>query len=155
MPHLVLPEYEQTIWVDGSALVTSNTFVEEALSYLGETGLTMWAHPNRDDLYDEAVASLQYPKYAYYPIAQQAEHYRVQGHPEHWGLWASGVIARRTDDKVQNLMEMWLGEVYRWGRQCQISLPYCLRTLGMRPDEFPGTIYQNPWLTITHHNPNQ
>lgn len=133
-----------SIWVDASFRVVSETFVVEALAYADP--IAQFAHPWRDCLFAEAKESAGLAKYAGEPSLEQAEHYRRLGHPQGWGLWATGVIARRHTDSVRDLGKLWLEETYRWSFQDQISQPYVLRETGLRPAALPGTHLATPWL---------
>lgn len=144
--------YEHTIWIDGSHQITSPAFVDEALACLSPDGLAMHRHPMRDCIYAEAGASSWMKKYEGLPIAEQVQHYRMLGHPEHWGLWACGCIARARNDRLSRLMLDWWDECQRWTYQDQISLPFVLRQAGMRPGEFPYPQYQSPWHAIVGHH---
>ena len=133
-----------SVWVDASFRVVSERFVAEVLAAAGP--IAQFAHPWRDCLYAEAEASAPMPKYADEPVRAQAEHYRQQGHPEHWGLWAGGVIARHHTGEVRRLGQVWADEIDTWSFQDQVSQPYALRHVGLRPTELWGTHFANPWL---------
>lgn len=133
-----------SIWVDASFRVVSDRFATEALALADP--IAQFTHPWRDCLYDEASASALLPKYKGEPIIEQARAYRAAGHPEHWGLWAAGVIARQHTRQVRKLGEAWAGEVNAWSVQDQISQPYALHKVGLRPTALPGTHFANSWL---------
>lgn len=136
-----------SIWVDGSVTVTSPRFAAEALALADP--VAQFDHPDRDCIYDEACASVTILRYAAEPVLAQAEHYRRRGHPEHWGLWAATVIARHHTPQVMRLGTWWTREVRRWSYQDQISQPYVLRQLGLRPSVLPGYYRTNPWLYVS------
>lgn len=133
-----------SIWVDASFRVVSNRFAAGALAYADP--IAQFAHPWRDCLYEEAAHSALLPKYAGEPIIEQGAHYRVSGHPERWGLWAAGVIARRHTREVRALGEAWAREVSAWSFQDQVSEPFALRAVGLRPASLPGSHMANGWL---------
>jgi hypothetical protein len=133
-----------SIWVDASFRVVSDRFATEALALADP--IAQFVHPWRDCLYDEAAESLTKEKYRGEPIAEQAACYRARGHPEHWGLWACGVIARRHTDAIRQLGAAWAHEVNEWSLQDQISQPFVLREAGLRPTGFPGQHLANGWL---------
>jgi len=153
MPHLVLPDYEVTIWIDGSHRITSPQAIVETMDCLarGDAGFALHKHPWRDCIYDEAEASLELWKYATQPIEEQVEEYRERGHPEHWGLWACGSMARVNGERINAAMEHWWAECLAWSYQDQISLPVVMREAGWRPDEFPHQQYASPWFQIQGH----
>jgi hypothetical protein len=137
-----------SVWVDASFRIVSDRFAVGATAGLtDEEPIAQFAHPWRDCIYTEAGASAPLAKYDGEPILRQAEHYRTAGHPERWGLWATGVIARRHTGPVRDLGKRWLEETYRWSFQDQISQPYALHETGLRPRALPGTHMANPWLS--------
>ncbi|MFC8423950.1 glycosyltransferase domain-containing protein [Streptomyces sp. NPDC057236] len=133
-----------SIWVDASFRVVSPRFAVEALALADP--IAQFTHPWRGCLYEEAAASVLLPKYAGEPLGEQTAHYRAHGHPEQWGLWAAGVIARWHTAPVRKLGDVWAREVGAWSVQDQVSQPYALRTVGLRPTLLPGTHFANPWL---------
>jgi hypothetical protein len=137
-------DVDSSVWVDASFRIVSPAFAAEALSLADP--IAQFDHPWRICLYAEAEESVRLTKYAGEPAARQAEYYRIKGHPEGWGLWATGVIARRHTDAVKDLGEKWLDETYTWSFQDQISQPYALREAGLRPTSFPGNHLATPWL---------
>lgn len=147
-PSKVVPDYETTIWIDGSVEITSPDFVELACSRLADSPIAMFSHPERSCIYDEAVASLDFKKYDLTPVLKQAAYYWDLSHPRHWGLWAGGIIARRKVPPMERLMGGWWTEIKRWGIQDQISLPYVLRQHGIWPGLIPGDLWANRWLKV-------
>lgn len=134
-----------SIWLDASFRVTSPDFAAAVMEHADP--IAQFAHPWRDCLYTEAEASAPLLKYAGEPLGQQADYYRAVGHPEHWGLWAAGVIARRHTDETRRMGMAWTHEVNLWSFQDQVSQPYVLRKTGLRPAGLPGTHFANPWLS--------
>lgn len=136
-----------SLWVDASFRVVSERFATEATAGLtDEEPITQFVHPWRDCLFAEAKESAGLAKYAGEPVLEQAESYRAAGHPEGWGLWATGVIARQHTEAVRKMGWLWLAETYRWSFQDQISQPFALREKGLRPTAFPGSHLATPWL---------
>lgn len=133
-----------SVWVDGSFRVTSRAFVADVLALADP--IAQFVHPWRDCLVEEAAASVSLAKYDGEPVLAQAARYRAAGHPEHWGLWATGVIARRHTPEVRYLGEKWTDETQQWSFQDQVSQPYALRLAGLRPAALPGDHLTNPWL---------
>lgn len=135
-----------SVWIDGSCRVIAPWFAAQALSYADP--IAQFAHPDRDCVYDETREALTVGKYAGEPMDKQATCYRLSGHPEHWGLWATTIIARHHTSEVRELGEDWTAEVEYWSFEDQISQPYVLRTLGLRPAVLPGYYRDNGWLRV-------
>jgi Protein of unknown function (DUF616) len=135
-----------SVWVDGSVRVTSPHFAVQALELADP--IAQFDHPDRDCIYQEADTAAALPRYAAEPCLEQAAHYRAKGHPEHWGLWAATVIARRHTGDVYNLGLRWLQEIGDWSCEDQISQPFVLREIGLRPSLLPGYYRHNQWLQV-------
>ena len=156
-PHVCLPEYEYTLYIDGSHEIFSPKFIHECLAQIDESGIALHTHPERECIYGEVPFSLQRlpNKYAGLPLIEQAESYRAEGFPEHWGLWASGSIARRNTPAVARLMDFWWYENQKWTYQDQVSFPVVCWRLGIRPASFPWPqIIGSPGITYHEHNRN-
>lgn len=133
-----------SVWVDASFQVVSDQFVTEALAWADP--IAQFRHPERSCIYAEAQASA-YAKYHGEPITEQVGHYLEAGHPQNWGLWATGVIARHHTPEVVAFGLAWLDEIDRWSFQDQLSEPFALRESGLRPTDFPGRHLATPWLS--------
>ncbi len=138
-----------SIWIDGSVLIKTKSFAKDVVAQIDPIG--QFAHPTRDCIYDEASMSAKMVKYAGEPIIAQAEHYYNAGHPQHWGLWETTVIGRKHTSEIKALGWQWQKEMDTWSFQDQVSQPYVLRNIGLRPAFFSGPWSargNNPWLDI-------
>lgn len=154
LPHLAVPNHEVTVWIDASHRIISPAAIQEIVARLasGSAGFILHKHPWRDCIYDEATASMELWKYASQPIEEQVAAYREDGHPEHWGLWACGSMARVNGERINAAMEHWWQECTTWSYQDQLSLPVVMREAGWLPDEFDHhQVFSNPWFVINPH----
>lgn len=139
-----------SVWLDASFRVVSPRFVADVVTAAqeSESGIAQFKHPWRGCLFDEADASLELPKYRHEgaTIAVQSAAYDRAGMPRGWGLWATGVIARRHDDPVFKWGLDWGQEIARHSYQDQISHPYACWRHGLRPVDLPGDHFHNSWL---------
>lgn len=135
-----------SVWVDGSFRINSPKFAIETLEMAWP--IAQFKHPWRDCLFEEAICTQAIGKYEdQVPVIKlQAEFYDGR-HPKHWGLWATGVIARRHTLDIRTFGHIWHGEITLRSFQDQISHPFALRRAGIRPTLLPGTHFSNPWLT--------
>lgn len=147
-----LASYDYLIWIDGSVQITNPDFAETVIGNIRKSGWTMFSHPDRECIYDEASVSTKLEKYRDQPIAEQVESYRAEGYPERNGLMASGIIGRDArDERMVAINEMWWQENQKWTHQCQISLPVVLWRLGHSCDQIRANIWNNEWLRICEH----
>jgi hypothetical protein len=133
-----------SIWIDASFLVRSPHLAKEVIEFARP--IAQFRHPSRDCVYTEADVSIGMAKYASQPIAAQMQACRATGHPMHWGLWATGVIARQHCPAVRELGQSWLRTCQEWSFQDQLSQATHLRTLGLLPDTLPGSPWNNDWM---------
>lgn len=133
-----------SIWVDASYRITSPTFALEVLALADP--IAQFAHPWRDCLYSEAAEVARLGMDPDGIAAWQVDRYRKAKHPEGWGLWASGVIARQHTPAVKRMGAMWAKEVESGSSRDQVSQPYVLRKTRLRPVALPGSHLGNQWL---------
>jgi hypothetical protein len=144
-PHRALPSYRYTLYIDGSIQLSSQESVLILFSYIGASGLALLRHPDRNNVYDEANFSAQMPKYEGLPLREQVESYRRMGLPPGHGLYAGGILVRDRDvGKNRRFGRCWWRENLRWTYQDQLSLPYVLWRLGVRPHVMPHNLWSNP-----------
>jgi hypothetical protein len=133
-----------SIWVDGSFRVVSDRFAVDLLALADP--IAQFGHPWRDCLYQEesavGAAGLD-PDGA---AVVQTCRYRLAHHPERWGLWATGVIARHHTPAVRAMGAAWADEIAGGSARDQVSQPFVLRAHGLRPTTLPGTYMDNRWV---------
>lgn len=147
-PKLAPHEYAEaprSIWLDASFRITSAFLARDLLAAAGDAELAQFRHPWRDCVYAEAEASTA-PKYVDEPIKAQAAAYRAAGHPEHWGLWETGVIVRRHTHRMALFGRQWADEIVWWSFQDQLSEPVVLRQMELLPVDLPGSWRGSRWL---------
>ena len=143
---------EASLWIDGSIHVLDDRFIRLVRERLEQHELVLWDHPeDRDCFLEEARHCHDWPKYRDGPLLAQAEHYLAQGMPEHFGLWATGSIARRHTDRMRALGDAWLDEMERWTIQDQVSLPYLLWRDGIVPGTFGIDQLDNDMVVVMAH----
>jgi len=133
-----------SIWVDASYRITSPTFALEVLALADP--IAQFVHPWRDCLYSEAAEVARLGMDPDGIAAWQVARYRKAKHPEQWGLWASGVIARQHTPAVKRMGAMWAKEIEAGSSRDQVSQPYVLRKTRLRPAALPGSHLGNQWL---------
>ena len=135
----------RSVWVDASFRINSPHLASEVFAHA--TPMAQFVHPWRDCVYTEAVEGSLLPKYVGEDFAEQINAYRESGHPDNWGLWATGVIAREHTNAVKTFGLVWASHIDAFTYQDQVSEPVALRLCGLRPDPLPGTHFSNPWMT--------
>jgi hypothetical protein len=141
----------RTVWIDGGARLLHHGAAQWAADH---GPFAQFVHPQRDDVTDEAEVSAGMAKYANQRVLEQAAHYKAEGLPDHFGLWATGMIVRdNTFTSPGRLMgDAWLVEQIRWTYQDQLSWPFLLWRSAFRPVALDGNLWGNPHISFTGHS---
>ena len=144
--------YDATIWVDASLEIKGATFARE-IATLARGGLAVFAHPDRDCIYEEADVSIRMKKYEGLPVREQVEDYRRAGHPAHAGLFACGVLGRAAPVSAAQATfdEAWWRENKRWTFQDQLSFAALARTMALPIATIPADLWSNDYFNWIPH----
>ncbi len=156
-PHLLFPEHECSVYIDGSITPKQGVraLAEDALR---DHDFALFSHPFRHCVYDEAAECAAIGHGWYGEFARQALRYRDEGMPARAGLFECNILFRRHHvPAVVALMQAWWDEFTHGVRRDQLSLPYVLRKAGVAVRDLgPSRIRDgNPNFAIRmEHNPN-
>jgi O-antigen biosynthesis protein len=140
------------IWLDASAKVNSPTFASDCVNTLGDGDVAQWEHPQRDCILPEAAVSATMPKYRGLPVEIQAAHYINSGHPQNYGLWATGCMVWAGDWlHPERVGEAWFDEQTRWTYQDQLSWPFIVRRYQLDIRPLPGMLWDQQMVTFRPH----
>ena len=123
-PHKYLPEYDFSIWVDGSVKLRKdvNEFVENNCK---NSHIFIPTHPARNCIYKEADACIRMKKDTAANIEPQINRYKKEEFPKNFGLVQSNIILRyHNEPDCIKLMETWWEEVKNGSHRDQLSFDY-------------------------------
>ena len=123
-PHRFLPEYDLSIWVDGSIKLRGdlNEFVK---NQCGENYLCIPKHPVRTCIYKEMTTCERMKKDTPENIEPMRRLYLEEGFPKEFGLVQSNIIVRRHNQpECISLMETWLDILVKYSHRDQLSFDY-------------------------------
>lgn len=123
-PHLLFPNYQYSIWVDGSLSICGDlkTLLDEVILH---SNLGIYAHAKRNSLYEAALNCIDKQKDDPIVIQDQMNHYKSLNYPKNNGLVASGVLVRNHHDQsVIDLMQMWWDQIIKFSKRDQLSFNY-------------------------------
>lgn len=148
-PDLYLTEYDLSVWLDANIIQKScmNALIWELLQ--GSDMLTM-KHPNRQCIYDEVGACHMFGKDNLDLMIKQVERYKAEGYPRDNGLIASGILARKHNKKVIDLMKAWWYEVQEYSHRDQLSFNYCLSKSNINLLLIPYNVLRTHFLYTRH-----
>jgi len=128
---------DASVWLDGVAHVRDDRFAARCRTLLEVHELVLWDHPeDRDCLYQEAEACLARPDLASQPLQMQVARYAQLGMPAHFGLWATGAVARRHTAAMREFGDAWWEELENCSTRDQVSLPFVLWRRNLTPGSF-------------------
>jgi hypothetical protein len=116
-------ETPYSVWIDGSVAVF-RPVVESVNRYLASADIALQKHDERDCLYDEAdlIARLHRDKRDL--VNGQIARYRKVHFPEHYGLAATWVIARRHSPSCREFCNNWWEEIEKGSHRDQLSFDF-------------------------------
>lgn len=123
-PHIFLPEYDLSVWVDGSIRLKMdiNEYIEKTVK---DENVYIPSHPQRTCIYEEMNACIKQRKDTEEHINPQKEKYLSEGFPKDYGLVQSNIIIRRHNEPdCIKLMETWWDEVKNGSHRDQLSFDY-------------------------------
>lgn len=128
LPHLFLPEYDFSVWVDASVEIKGsideymekNTKSSNGYFYVGE-------HPQRNCIYDEGKAVVLYKKDVKENVEPQMTLYKQEGMPAHYGLPQTCIVIRKhMSTGCIELDNAWWKEVLKHSHRDQLSFSYAM-----------------------------
>lgn len=142
LAHEFFPEAKYSIYLDGNIdlLVSPVTVVEKCLK---ECDIAVFRHPQRDCIYEEAKACIEYHKGDPKVIRRQMEDYRKQGYPVHFGLAACFVLVRRHTSRTEQFNRIWYHEFSKYKQRDQLCFDYVRWRTGIRYDTIGGNLLKN------------
>jgi len=133
-PHILFPEYEYSIWLDGNIEIYGELIV--FIDRMNNRFLAGFEHPSNDCIYDEAITIVSQGKAEGREVIRQIKGYKKQGFPEHYGLLENSFIIRKHNDKTcVNLMELWWEQMKEYTWRDQLSLTYSMWKCGIKLED--------------------
>lgn len=134
LPHIYLPGYDVSMWIDGAAGILGNavTIIKKILKDAKSGDFIVCTHPGRYDndpnpvtLYEEAERCIRFGKGNPKKIRAQMKAYRLEGCPADRQIVATGITIRRHNEKrVIKFDELWWKEIQKHSLRDQLSFAY-------------------------------
>lgn len=138
----ILKDYDFLIWHDSNIQLRYDNLFD--LLKLGENSfLTMYIHPNRNDFYSEAMASVRISKDFSLRILKQTIVYFSKGIPAHNGMYASGILVKNKNLDSKNFYELWWEHTLKYSRRDQLSIVYVLWKTKQKINTINGNVFDN------------
>ena len=155
-PHIVLPQYEYSLWIDGNISIndaqlydTINNKIEEGVMY---SGVNHWGW---NCAYEDAVMVAYLNKSSFLDLLRTVLFLKRKHFPRHYGLYETGVMFRKHNEPTMvNFDNLWWYLLRKYARRDQLCHPYCLRKFGIELDYLVPKDYcarNHHFFTYTKH----
>lgn len=144
--HILFPEYDISLWLDGNISVNNANIFNKANALIADNVLiSIPLHPQRNCIYDEAQAVKKHKIDTDNVVDKQMRVLHDDGYPENNGLVETNVMFRQ-HNKIKPLLEMWWYFVLKHSKRDQLSYNYCAWKNGIKTEpmyEKPGEHREN------------
>lgn len=150
-------DYDYSIYIDGKIHLLGDVF-PLTNSINKKTGLALFQHGTRENVYSEAEVLIKLQKGNVKKIREQMERYKNVGFPEDSGLFEMAVIASDLSNSVsEKLLDSWWKEyIVTESLRDQISWPYILWRNNFSKEDigYLGVNYEDKqkWIMKGHRN---
>lgn len=125
LAHEIFPEYEYSVWVDGSIALTNeaHTTIEKVAT--DNLELAAFSHPTRNCIYQEATECIIQHRDKPDTIHSWINHLKNEGYPKNHGLIESGVLIRKHNSPLmQEVSKEWWHYIKTRSKRDQLSFNF-------------------------------
>lgn len=152
LPHRYFPNYEYSLWIDGSVMIKDYNFYKLVDRYLKDYDIALFNHPERNCVYDELDACIKLKKDNALVMSKQINRYREMGYPDCNGLAACTIILRRHNSpRLIQMNESWWHEIEVGSRRDQLSFNYVAWKHKIKYGLIDGILWDNKYFKVTPH----
>jgi len=148
-PHILLPEYKYSVWIDGNILIKDMFFFdairEKIKNGIPYSGMKHW---ERDCAYEEIEACLDARIESRIRLIKALAFLKMHKFPKHYGLYENNVIFRcHNDPDIIRFDSLWWHFFTNFTYRDQIMHPYCMQKCGISFDYLlpPPYCSRNHW----------
>ena len=135
-PHIVLPDYEYSLWIDGNVTLTSHELIDIVKGKINSgrvySGIR---HPRGGDIYEEALRCLRGKRDSFINIFRSVRYLRREGFPKGIPVMENNVVFRKhLDPGIIETDCLWWRLYLKYSKRDQLSLMYCLKKFNIPLD---------------------
>jgi len=130
-PHVLLYGYDIAIWIDSNIMILGDIapIIDEFLRSGKPVGAI--PHPMRESICEEIEACIRYRRDDPDIMHEQLSHYRSMGFDINILIESNFLIFNLRDERTRHFLDAWWGEIERYSKRDQLSLPYALKQTGV------------------------
>lgn len=151
-PHIILPEHDISIWIDHTFTPKVSNFAN-MLKENNFDSISIYKHRIRKCIYDEGHKVIEAKKEHPSIVDKQMNKYKDEGYPKNNGLFETGFIFRKNDEKLKTYNNIWWSEIINGSGRDQLSQNYVSWKTGISvtPIKKGKSVYDNPYLSYKPH----
>ena len=155
-PHILLPEFEYSVWIDGN-IVIKDSFFYDVIHQKIRSGVIYsgMKHLERDCAYREVAKCIDARVDSRIRLIRALVFLKKNHFPKHFGMYENNVIFRRHNSlKIIEFDTLWWRLFMDYTHRDQILHPYCMMKCGIGFDFLfpPPYCARNHWsLRYTDH----
>jgi hypothetical protein len=151
MSHVLFPEAEHTIWLDGSQRLHAVKASEILLPHLQDNHVATFKHPDRTCVYQELHACRRLKKDNAVLMERQMKAYRTDGYPTFNGLVETACVLRTNRPEQIEFNQLWWKQIKQHSFRDQLSFNYVAWKLGMKYGRVPGCRAKSDFCDFVMH----
>jgi len=128
-PHLVLPEHDISIYIDGNIQIVGDVYNLIDKCMASNLDIFMYQHPFRNCIYQEAETCIIESLEWIWKVSSHMRRYSKLNYPSDNGLFELNILIRKNTTKVRSLMDHWWNEYSSGAKRDQLSLTYSATAL--------------------------
>lgn len=135
-PHIVLTDYDYSIWIDANIEITGDLLYRRVESLIHENVLVAQVqHPFYDCIYTDILECIRFHKDNFQLLIKQYNFLKKEGFPEHYGLFENNLIYRKHNHpQIIQVSQMWWKMYNQFAKRDQFSLCYVYWKLNIHPE---------------------
>lgn len=146
----IIPPFESDISIWADASMTINCDLGQFVFDNMKEDFCIMTHPDRNCVYEEAMACIRYKKDSTKTITDQVLAYDKMGYPKNRGMVGSGVILRKHTSSVFDFCHLWNEEVQNRSHRDQLSFNYAQWRCGLKYHMIDFSITKKEFILQPH-----
>jgi hypothetical protein len=147
-PHEQFPEYDASVWVDGSIQIND---WPKLMRDAKDASIACFSHPDRSDCYSEGDAVVRLKIAHRAKVLAALELYRRDGFAPST-LSTTGLFYRKHTPAVERFNHMWREHLNAYGTNDQVHVDYCAWKCGVPVTYLMGHYRDNPYAKYDQHD---
>jgi hypothetical protein len=154
-PEAFTDQGDISIWIDASQRIKVERFVERLLAATvqktPQVGIFSFKHPQRNCIYQELQACIDYRKDNPVLMRKQIEFYRTEGYPTSKGLVETACVVRRHTPSSVRFDRLWWYMLDHHSLRDQLSFNYVAWKNDTAFGRIPGCRLNSPFFDFVPH----